>query len=104
MADRIGQTDTPGPAVDRRAVQRLERFGFGTRRVLGDVHDGKAVLHRVGYRLDGGLDDAVDGPVLGILPDRGRADEGRGLDLDAHLVRHPYDRLDVRDPGPGGAG
>ncbi len=103
MSDGIGETEPRRTAVDRRAVQRLQRLGSGAGRVFGHVHHREAVLHRVRHGLGAGLHDAVDSPILGILTDRGGADERGGLDLDPDFVRDAHDGLDIRDHRAGGA-
>src|SRR5207245_10313597 len=100
MSDRIRQTDPCGAAVDRRAVQRLQGLGPRPGRVFGDVHDRQAVLDGVRHGFLGGLEDAVEGPVFGVLADRGGADERRGFDRDAHLFGDPDHVPEVRDHGP----
>src|SRR6266550_9596108 len=100
VPDGICETDSPCPGLDRRTIEGLDRLRPGPRRVLRDVHDRQAVLHRVGDRLFGRRDDAVHRPILCILPDWGGADERRGFDLDPHLIGDADDRLDIGDDGP----
>src|SRR2546422_1240896 len=103
MPNRIRETDSPRAARDGRTIQRLDRLGPGAGCVLRDVHDRQAVLHRVGDGLFGRGNDAVQRPILRVLPDRGGADERGGFDLDPDLVGNADDRLDIGDDGPGGA-
>src|SRR2546422_7315900 len=95
VSHRVRQADPHRAAVDRRAVQRLQGLGFRPGRILSDVHDRKAVLDGVRHRLLGGCQDAVEGPVFGVLPDWGRAYECGRLDGDADLLGDSDDRLHV---------
>src|SRR5207249_3864773 len=97
MADRIREAYACRAAVDRRAVQRLERFGLRAGRVFGHVHDREAVLHGIRHGFFGRAEDLVQRPILGVLPYWRGADEGGGLDGDPDLFGNPDDRLDVRD-------
>ena len=103
MPDRVSQADALRPAVDCGPIQRFEGLGPGPRRVLGDVHDWQAMLYGIGHGFFARLQDAVESPVLGVLPDGRRADERRRFDLDADLVGDPDDRLDVGHDGARGA-
>ena len=99
VSDRVRQADPRRPARNSRAVQRLERVGLGPGGVFGHVHHRQAVFHGVRDGFLGGLEDPVQGPVFGVLPDGGRSDERRGLDRDPDVVHHPHDGLDVGDHG-----
>src|SRR5205085_6202991 len=100
---RVGEADAGRAAFDCRTVQRLDGLGPRAGRILGDVHDGETVVDRVRDGLFSRIDDAVDGPVLGVLPDGGGADERRRLDRNADFLRDPYDRLDIGDDRARGA-
>src|SRR5947208_862600 len=58
-----------------------------------------AEVDRVGAELE----HAREVPVLGVLPDRRRADEAQDLELDADLLRDVDHRLDIVQVRPRGA-
>src|SRR6266568_553249 len=70
MTDRVRQTDPRGAARNRGTIQRFECFGTRARRILGYVHDGQAVRDGVRDGLFRGLEDAIEGPIFGVLADR----------------------------------
>src|SRR5258708_6854754 len=104
MPHGVGETEPGGAAVDRRAVERLEGFGFGPRGVFGHVHPRQTVLHGEGDGVGGRAQHSLERPVLGILADGRRADGGRGLERGAHLRCDPYDPFHIGYNSPGGTG
>ena len=75
---------------------------MGAGRVLGDVHDRQVVLLGKVQGLPRAVQQDLQVPALGVLPDLARADEGADLDRDARLLRDLDDRLDVGDDGAAG--
>ena len=99
VADGIGEADATRSVIDRGAEQRREDLGTRARRVLRDVGDGQALLHRDVDRLRAPLGDQVHVPVLDVLSDRRRADERVDLDRHTGALRDLDHRCDVRDHG-----
>ena len=78
-------------------------LGPGPDRVLGDVHDLKALSHGKPYRLLAEPENEVDVPLLGELPDGAATDEDTSLDGYTRGLDHVGDRLDVLPESTGGA-
>ncbi len=92
-----------GAGANRRRVERAQRVGIGARRVLGHVHDRQPLADRERDRLLGQLQQLIERPALGVLPQRARPDERAALDRHAGPLRDLGDRLDVGDERPRGA-
>ena len=97
VPDRVGDADALRAGPDRGRVQRAQRVGIGAGRVFRDVHDGQALADRERDRLLGQLQQLIERPPFGVLPQRARPDEGAALDRDAGALRDLRDRPDVGD-------
>ena len=69
MPHRIAHGNGPRPALDGSGIELLHHLGAGARSVFGDVHDGKAHRARRLHGLLGGLEQEIERPVFGVLPD-----------------------------------
>ena len=103
VTHRVCQTKSPGPPTNRIAVQRLQRFRPRTRRVFGDVHDGKAFANGEGYSLFTDLQHAIERPVFGVLAYGRRTDERGGFDGYPGFLGNFRYGLHIGDHRPGGA-
>ena len=74
------------PQRSRCRTARLQRLGVGARRVLGHEHHRQPLLTAKRDRLLGRAQQVVQRPVLGVLPDRRRADERRASIGDPDLL------------------
>ena len=104
VADGVREAEPRRAVIDGGPEQRGEHLGTRARRVLGDVGDGEAGLHRDVDGLGAALRDELDVPALHELADGGGADEGIDLDGQARALRELDHRRDVRDDGPSGTG
>ena len=102
VANRVADGDPRRPLLDRRAEQLAKRFGLGPGGVFGDVEHRQPLLVGKAHGLAGVVNHLLDGPALGVLPDRTGADEGRDLDGDADPLRDLDHRLDVALEGARG--
>ena len=103
MPHRIREADALGAGADRGLEELGQGVGMGAGRVLGHVHDREAVLRRVTHRFLGVLHEPLERPVLDVLADGARADEGAGLDRNPDFIGDVEDRLDVANEGARGA-
>ena len=97
VADGVGDADARGAGADRRRVQ--PRSVSGSARVVSSVTyiTGSPSPHRERDRLFGQLQQLIERPAFGVLPERARADERAALDRHAGPLRDLGDRLDVGD-------
>ena len=103
VTHRVGQTKSSGSPTNRIAVQCLQRFRPRTRRVFGDVHDGKAFANSEGYSLLTDLQHAIERPVFGVLAYGRRADECGCFNRYSGFLGDFRYRLHIGDHRPGGA-
>ncbi|GBC78608.1 hypothetical protein HRbin08_02104 [bacterium HR08] len=66
-----------------------------SRRILGDIHDRQSMTNGEGDGLLSRAQHQVERPILRILPNRTRPDEGATLDGKAHFLRDVNDRLNI---------
>jgi hypothetical protein len=87
--------------MQRRFAAQGLRIGPG--RVFRDVHHGQALPHREAHRLLRQPLQLLDRPILGVLADRARSNEGAALDREAGALGDVGDRHDVGLERPRGA-
>src|SRR5882672_3895046 len=103
MAAGVAEAEADGAGLDGGEEEDGQVVRIRPGRVLGHVHDLDAVLHGEFDRAARVVDDRVEGPVFGILPDRGRADEHRRGDRSAGFLGDLGDGAEVGFEGPRGA-
>ena len=95
MPDGITDNDGARATFDGRRVELLDRLRPGASGVLGAVHGRQAQTACEFHRTLRGLQQEVKGPVLGILPDRTRAQKSGSFDLQPCGVGDLSNRRDV---------
>ena len=103
VTNGIGDADARGAGVDGGAEQPSQRLRIGPRCVFRDVHHAQTLPHRKPDRLLGAAQQILHRPVLGIAPDRTRADEAAAFDRHTRTLDDVGDRLDVGGHRPRGA-
>src|SRR5919201_5239240 len=95
VTNRVADGDALRPLLDRSAEQSTQRLWLRAGRVFGDVHDGKLVLMSEAHGVSRVVYPLLDGPPLGVLPDRTGSDEGCHFNRNADALRDFNDRTDV---------
>ncbi len=102
MPDRVGDADTPRTGFDRGRVEPPQMLRFRPRRVLGHEHHRQTLADDIADGLVDERQHSVQIPVLGVLPNRARADEAGGFDDQPGRLGDLDDRLEIPHNRPCG--
>jgi hypothetical protein len=99
----VGKADAIRAGADCHLVEPAQRRRIGARGVFGDVHHLQPLAHREPDRVLGGLEQPVEVPAFGVLPDWRRADEHADFERQPGALADLDDRDDVGLRGAGRA-